>query len=137
MARHPEIFGGCIRLYDTGPEWHVDEDHHTVGIDPTVAPTIDASGFLTFWTLVKNPIIGCSIQPDETLTARGINAGLSNGTHLIRLRFYKEGISGANGAPLDLNDPIHWSRVTGPYSNLWITLIHNVEDAVVEPPPAP
>lgn len=126
---HPEIFGGCIRLYSTGPVWHVDADHHTVGIDPTVAPTIDASGFLTFYTLVKHPIIACSIQPDETLTARGISAGLSNGTHLIRLRFYKDGVG-----PLDLNNPAHWDLVEGAYSNLWVTLFHNVEDVGAEVP---
>lgn len=135
MTRRPVILGGCIRLYETGPVWHVDTDHHTVGIDPTVNPTIDGSGLLTFYTLAKNPIIGCSINPDETLVARGISAGLSNGTHLIRIRFYKDGISGADGAPLDLNNPVHWSRVSGIYSNLWVTLIHNVEDPA--PPEAP
>jgi len=127
-----EIIGGCMRLYDTGPEWHVDDDHHTIGIDPTVNPEIDSAGFLTFHNLVPNPIVACSVSPDETLTARGISGGLSNGTDLVRIRLYKDGVNGANGAALNLNDPVHWDRVAGPYCNLWITILHDVPE-VPEP----
>jgi len=112
--------GGCIRLYPTGPEWHVDTDHHTVGIDPTIDPTIDDSGFLNFWTLVKNPVVSATAAADETLVGRGIHAGISNGTHLVRIRLYKVGV----GA-LDLSNPTHYGYAAGPYSNLWVTLVHN------------
>ena len=123
----PTVLGGCIRLYETGPEWHVDADHHTVGIDYTIDPVIDAQGFLTFYTLVKNPIISSSVQVDESLADRSIRTGgVSNGTHLVRIRLFKEPISGGEDVPLDLNNPVHWSRVAGSYNNLWVTLVHDV-----------
>jgi hypothetical protein len=120
---NPVIKGGCIRLYDTGPEWHVDSDHHTLGIDTSIDPVIDESGLLTFWTEDFAPVVSIMPTPDETLTARGIDVGGSNGSHLVRLQFYKDGINGGNGTPLDLNNPIHYSRVSGQYSNVWIVIV--------------
>jgi hypothetical protein len=123
----PTVFGGCIRLYETGPVWHVDADHHTVGIDYTIPPEIDAQGFLTFHTLEKNPIISSSVQVDESLAARSIRTGgVSNGTYLVRIRLFKAPVGGGEDVPLDLNNPVHWSRVAGPYNNLWVTLVHDV-----------
>lgn len=121
----PVIKGGCIRLYADGPKWHVDEDHHTLGIDPTIDPVIDSSGFLTFWTESKAPVVAITPTPDETLVARGISVGGSNGSHLVRLRFYKDGVNGADGSPLDLNNPVHYSRVSGDYSNVWVTIVQD------------
>lgn len=118
------ILGGCMRLYAAGPEWHVDADHHTVGIDPTVPPDIDASGFLVFHTLDHNPIIAGTVASDETLTARGISGGISNGTFLIRIRLYSSKL----GRPLDLNTPADWALVAGSFCNLWVTLIHDVPE---------
>lgn len=127
MTSVPTIFGGCMRLYADGPKWHVDTDHHTVGIDPTVDPVIDDTGMLTFHTLVHNPIISGTVQVDETLAARGIFAGgPSNGTYLVRFRLWKAGINGNDAVPLDLNNPVHWGRVAGPFNNVWITLLHDV-----------
>lgn len=120
---NPVIKGGCIRLYATGPEWHVDSDHHTLGIDPTIDPVIDSSGLLTFWTEDAAPVVSISPTPDETLTARGIDVGGSNGSHLVRLQFYKDGINGGNGTPLDLNNPVHYSRVSGQFSNVWVVIV--------------
>lgn len=118
------IFGGCMRLYAAGPQWHVDSDHHTLGIDPAVDPEIDASGFLVFHTLVFNPIVSGTVASDETLTARGISGGISNGTHLIRVRLYSSKLE----RPLDLNNPADWALVAGQFCNLWITLIHDVPE---------
>lgn len=135
MTNTPTIFGGCMRLYPAshatpGPRWHVDEDHHTVGIDPAVQPQIDAQGFLTFETLVKNPIISSSVQVDESLAAKSIRAGgVSNGTKLVRIRLFKPALDGSGDVPLDLNNAVHWSRVAGDFCNLWITLFHDVPDA--------
>lgn len=131
-----KYLGGCMRLYPAdhatpGPRWHVDTDHHIEGIDPTVQPVIDASGFITFWTLVKNPILSGSVQVDESLGARSIRAGApSNGTHLVRIALFKTALNGGADVPLDLNDPVHWSRVAGPYCNLWVTLFHDVPELV-------
>lgn len=128
-----KFLGGCMRLYPAdhpttpGPRWHVDTDHHIEGIDPTIQPVIDASGFLTFHTLVKNPIFAGTVQVDESLAERSIRAGgPSNGTHLVRIRLFKAPVDGGEDVPLDLNNPVHWSRVAGPFCNLWITLFHDV-----------
>jgi hypothetical protein len=125
------ISGGCMRLYSTGPEWHVNAEHSTIGlIDGTVQPTIDASGFLAFNLVYgglpnSNPVVSMTAASDETLTALGISAGCSNGGPLCRIRLYKIGV----GA-LDLNDPAHWAHVDGAYANLWITLVHDVPEPV-------
>jgi hypothetical protein len=130
MTSTPTIFGGCMRLYPDnhatpGPRWHVDEDHHTVGIDPDVAPFIDPnSGYIHFYMLVKNPIIAPTAAMDESLTARGISAGISKGTHLIRTRFYKVGVG-----PLDLRIAAHRAYVTGDYCNVWYSILQNVPNA--------
>jgi hypothetical protein len=130
MTSTPTIFGGCMRLYPAshetpGPRWHVDEDHHTVGIDPNVAPFIDpASGYIHFYMLEKNPIIAATVAMDESLTAKGISGGVSNGTFLIRIRLYKVGVG-----PLDLRRADHWALVAGNFCNLWITLLQDVPDS--------
>lgn len=122
LENGPQTLGGCIRLYGSGPEWHVDNDHWIAGIDPTVNPVIDSSGFLTFKTIEKNAIVSISPSPDETLTARGISVGGSNGSQLVRLRFYKEGVG-----PLNLKNAKHWSYVQGEFSNLWILIVQDGE----------
>lgn len=124
LADGPQPLGVVIRLYDTGPAFHLDDDHWESGIDTSIPPAIDASGFLVIYTKEKNAVISCEASPDETLVARGITAGCSNGSHLVRFRLVKVGLDG-QPAPLDLNEPIHWSRVSGPYSNLWVHITHD------------
>lgn len=120
----PQTLGVVIRLYDTGPEFHLDADHWESGIDVSQPPEIDASGFLVIHTKEKNAVINCEANPDETLVARGITAGCSNGSHLVRFRLVKVGLDG-QPAPLDLNNPVHYSRVSGAYSNLWVDITHD------------
>lgn len=120
----PQQLGGVIRLYADGPEWHVDADHWIHGIDPTVDPVIDSSGLLTFMTLEKNAVVNCEGNPDETLVKRGVTVGCTNGSHLVRLQFVKVGLDG-QPAPLDLNDPVHYSRVSGAFSNVWVDIVHD------------
>jgi hypothetical protein len=137
MTSTPTIFGGCMRLYPAnhatpGPRWHVDEDHHTVGIDSTPGlapedggPHVDPdSGYIHFNMLTKNPIIAATVAMDESLTAKGISGGVSNGTFLIRIRLYKVGVG-----PLDLRRADHWALVAGNFCNLWITLLQDVPDS--------
>jgi len=121
-----QTLGGVIRLYDSGPEWHADADHYTSGIDPTIDPVIDSAGMLTFWTVEKNAVISCEASPDESLVKLGITVGCSNGSNLVRLQFVKVGTDG-QPAPLDLNSPIHYSRVAGPYNNIWVEITHNTD----------
>lgn len=133
------VSGACIRFYDTGPEWHVNTAHHAVGlIDTSIQPFINASGWLEFPLLEKglpnpHPVVSMAAASDETLTAAGISAGCSSGTSEVRIRFYKTGINGADGTVLNLNNAVHYSKVAGPNSNLWVTLVHDVPE-VVQPP---
>lgn len=132
-GREPVIVGGCIRLYPASslgtprPQWHVDEGHHTIGINYANngsnegRPRIDESGFLVFNTLNRSPIVAATCAIDETLSSRGITAGISNGTHLVRIRFYSSQL----GRPLDLNSASDYAILAGPYNNVWITLVRN------------
>ena len=115
----PQFVGGVMRLYPDGPKWHVDADHWISGIDPTIDPVIDSSGFITFHTLEKNAVLSCEANPDETLVARDITAGCSNGTYLVRFRLVKAGV------PLNLNDPEDYALVAGSFSNLWVDIEHD------------
>lgn len=121
----PQPLGVVIRLYATGPEFHRDADHWQSGIDTSIPPSIDSSGFLVIHTTEKNAVVSCTAHPDETLVARGITAGCSNGSHLVRFLLVKPDSVTAQPVPLDLNNPIHYSRVSGPYSNLWVDIIHD------------
>lgn len=119
------ISGACIRLYSTGPEWHINDGHHTIGlIDTSTQPTIDASGFLVFNLLgdsAERAVVAMTAACDETLTARGVSAGCSNGGPLVRIRFYADGIG-----PLDLTNPDHWAILAGAYCNIWFTAVHDL-----------
>ena len=125
-------FGGCIRIYPDSSrangvrlKWHVDEGHHTVGINPRKDPVIDAAGFITFRFSSNTdpvPVIATSATPDETLVSRGISAGVSNGTHLIRIRLYDSKLD----RPLNMNNRADARRVASPVSNLWFLGTNNV-----------
>lgn len=121
----PQPLGVVIRLYESGPEFHLDADHWESGIDTSIPPEIDSSGFLVIHTKEKNAVISCTAHPDETLVARGITAGCSNGSHLVRFLLVKPDSVTAQPVPLDLNNPVHYSRVSGAYSNLWVDVIHD------------
>lgn len=128
------VSGGCIRLYPAnhatpGPRWHIDEGHNTIGvIDTSTQTTIDSSGFLTFNLLgdpTERAVVSMTAASDETLTARGVSAGCSNGGPIVRIRFYADGTG-----PLDLGDPDHWAIIAGLYCNLWFTAVHDVPEPV-------
>lgn len=120
----PQPIGVVIRLYDTGPEFHLDDDHWEAGVDTARGVDIDAAGYLVIYTKEPNAVINCGADPDETLVARGITVGCSNGSHLIRLRFVKVGLDG-QPAVLNLNNPVHYDRVEGDFSNIWFRGLHN------------
>ena len=141
-GRVPVIIGGCIRLYPASasgtprPQWHVDEGHHTIGINyannnsNSSRPRIDESGFLVFNSYNKSPIVSATAACDETLSAAGITAGISNGTFLIRVRFY----SSVLGRPLDLNVPADYAILAGPYNNIWVTIVRNETPGLPQTP---
>lgn len=118
------VSAGCIRLYATGPQWHIDDEHSTFGlIDTSTQPTIDSAGYLVVNLLDVGlrKVGSMTAASDETLTGLGIFAGCSNGGPICRIRFYKVGVG-----ILDLNNPSHWALIDGAYSNLWLTLIHEI-----------
>lgn len=128
------VSGGCIRFTADGPRWHVNTAHHTIGlIDTSVQPFINASGWLEF-KLTENgqpnphPIVSMTVASDETLTNAGIFGGASSGTTEVRVRFWKAGVNGADGTHLNLNNPVHYDRISGDTSNVWITLVHDVAE---------
>jgi hypothetical protein len=126
-----EITAGCIRFYETGPEWHVNDHHKAIGlIDPTVQPYIDGDGRLAFSLVGPTgqpntyPVCSMTVEEDETLTARGVTGGPSGGVTEVRIQFYKNGVNGADGVPISLDNPTHYSRIQGPNSNIWFTALH-------------
>jgi hypothetical protein len=114
--------GGCIRLYDDGPEWHIDPHHQTVGLfDISHPPRIDSSGFLVIDLVNPDgsgentwPVVMMAANPDETLVTRWITGGCSNGGPIMRIRLVHKDLG-----PLDLTRPDHYAIVAGKYSNLW------------------
>lgn len=120
-----EASGGCLRFYDSGVERHTNSTHVNNAITGfgeagDGVDIFDTSGRL----IVKHKLYGPAIItvgafPDETLSARGITAGISGGvgTSLVQLV--------QNGVPLDLREDADYAKVAGPYSNLWMFWLHH------------
>lgn len=120
------VSGGCLRIYTDGPEWYINSGYHANGlIDTSTDPTIDESGFIVVKLLrnTERAVVAMTAAPDETLSARGILAGCSNGGPISRIRMSKVGVGALN-----LNNQNHLNMVAGPNSNLWLTFVHNLED---------
>lgn len=124
------VSGAVIRFTEEGPRWHTNTAHHAIGlIDTSVEPFINASGWLEF-PLVENgqpnphPVVSMTIASDEGLTAVGIFCGASSGTTEVRVRCSKAGVNGADTAPLNLNNEVHWDRMSCPNCNAWVLLTH-------------
>jgi hypothetical protein len=120
--------GGCIRLYDTGPEWHINTRHATVGFDTSTPPTITADGDLYVSLVETMTVVSAAANVDETLAAKGVWAGISGGVSGCTIRLRKDGIG-----RLDLNEHTHYSAVRGSLSNLWLTVLRVPEPEVVVP----
>jgi len=124
------ISGGCIRFTENGPRWHINDNHETIGlIDTSTEPFINDDGFLEF-NLTEtgvNQVVSMTMSPDETMAARGLMAGASGGVSSVRVRLSKPSMTAGEWSPLNLNLPVHYSRVEGENSNLWITLVHRVD----------
>lgn len=102
--------GGCvIRLYDTGPQVHVDSTHTC----PFVTDVhVRDDGALIVDRRRAGSIQAVVVSPDETLTARGILAGASWARSTTTIRFYDT----TTGTVLRADDP----RLHGATSNVWI-----------------
>ena len=116
--------GACLRFYAGGPELHTNSSHVNTAItgfgpDGDGVDRYDAQGRL----VIKHVAPGSAIStmgamPDETLTARGISAGLSGGVGTTIVQFSQ------NGTPLDLRVAEDYAKIQGNYSNLWIFWLH-------------
>lgn len=111
--------GGCIRFTDTGPEWHINTRHTTVGFDTTVPPQITSEGDLYATMTETLDVVAAIASPDETLAEKGVWAGVSGGVGHCKIRLRKYGLP----TPLDLNDPDHYASVRGEWSNLWLFVL--------------
>jgi hypothetical protein len=110
--------GGCIRLYATGPQWHVNSAHATVAFDTSVAPEVTASGDLWVPLTENLPVVAAIASADETLTMRGITAGISGGVSGCTVRLRKEGVG-----RLNLARPDHYALVADNNANLWLMIV--------------
>lgn len=128
------VSAAVIRFTDDGPRWHINDSHVAIGlIDTSTEPIINASGWLEFNLVDENgdpnphPVAAMTIASDETLSTAGIFGGASSGTTEVRVRFSKSGVNGADRLPLNLNNEVHYDRISGPNSNVWVTLVHQRE----------
>lgn len=104
---------GCVvRLYQTGPQAHIDETHAC----PLVTNVeVNSIGDLVLHREGPSVIQSVTVVPDETLVQRGIIAGASwNRTKTI-IRFYDT----AAGQHIRADN----ATLHGPTANIWITWV--------------
>lgn len=114
MLGNLAIRGGCVRFGDTGPYLHVNSHHTAVGIVPESLCITD-DGLLHVDLDESLPVVTTGAFPDETLTARGITAGISGGVNTLNIKFHLAG-----HGPLYLDIPSHYDKVRGATSNVWL-----------------
>lgn len=119
-----ETIGGCIRFYNGGPEWHINDAHATVGFNTSTPPVVEDDGDLTISILSPTkPVVALLAVPDETLTTKGITAGGSGGVGHVTIRFFDHHL----GRQLNLADSDDYKRIRGQHSNLWIAVTRLVQ----------
>ena len=114
------IRGGVIRFSGNRPELHVNASHHSVGILPN-SVRVNGSGDLEFRLDQALPVVTLWANADETLVARGIQAGISGGGSLCVVRMHRADMP--VGEKLDLRTVGHYGRVKGSTSNIWVGVV--------------
>lgn len=110
-------FSGMALRFDpvNGPSIHANTAHYPLGFKEAY---IDQNrGYLTIRRDRVDSVVSIIVDPDETLTARGITIGASGGGVVTNLFFYQ------NGRLLNLADPVDYAIIAGPFSNAWMTII--------------
>ncbi|MCT4795370.1 hypothetical protein [Exiguobacterium alkaliphilum] len=109
-------FSGMALRFDpvNGPYIHANASHYPLGFKSAV---IDSRGYLTIRRDRVDSVVSIIVDPDETLTARGITIGASGGGVVTNLYFYQ------NGRLLNLAKPSDYAIIAGPFSNAWVTII--------------
>lgn len=120
MAGHMEPFGGCIRFYNGGPEWHINDGHVNVGFDTTRQPEILEGGDLVIYMNEPVPVVTCYSNCDETLTVNGFKAGPSGGVGHMTVRFRHETQTPGDRKKFDISLPANYALLKGNYANLWV-----------------
>src|SRR5690606_2362756 len=106
-----EVFG-VVRFPAGGPQILDDTGHTPQGL---TSVTIDANGFLQINHTDLQVVGFSSVTVDETLAARGIIAGGSQGFDAVRIKFRDTDSQLA----LNLNNSTHYSKLGGTNANIW------------------
>ena len=104
---------GCVvRFYSSGPALHQNGAHACTA---ATGVWVRDNGVLVIDQTHTGPVVSVTAQADETLVARGVQAGVSGGVSDAHVTFYDSRL----GRVLDLTDPGDYRRIAGAYSNLW------------------
>lgn len=110
-ASTANVMGCVIRFGPSGPEVHVDRTHDC----PRVTGVhVDADGRLVVHRHSGQAVQAAMVNPDETLSSRGIIAGASWARERTTIQFYDIGTG-----PIRADDP----HLQGPTANVWITWV--------------
>jgi hypothetical protein len=98
-----------------GPYIHANSGHIAVGM---TGVSVDSSGRIVVATdtLGVGTVGSATVDEDETLSALGVQAGISGGNGTLRIQLAQ------GGTELDLTQQADWNIVAGPDSNLWVTV---------------
>lgn len=110
-------FSGMALRFDAkkGPSILANSTHYPLGFKEAFID--QKKGYLTIKRDRVDSVVSIIVDPDETLSARGITIGASGGGVITNLYFYQ------NGRLLNLAKPSDYALIAGPYSNAWITII--------------
>ncbi|WP_018157087.1 hypothetical protein [Demetria terragena] len=114
---NPLVQRGCVIRFDTSgpdgktqPRIHANSKHYCVGV--TSEPTVDDRGRLVVRTDGSDQaIVTIAVNPDETLTEKGISCGGSGGSGVTRIT-----CTDREGKVVPADSP----QMHDKYANLWL-----------------
>lgn len=107
--------GGCvIRLYSYGPRVHANHTHTCVGVKSV---NITGTGRLQIHFSEPGRTVGLSAGSDETLTGRGIAAGIDGTSRYATVSLYDTRLK----RRLHLGRSTDYRRAAGASSNIWFS----------------
>lgn len=114
------LISGCVIRFDTDkgtPRIHANYSHTCAGVEKV---SIENGNVRIDQTRTGAPIVSAIVTADETLVARGIQAGASGGGPVTVVKLYDAKL----GRLLNLNSQSDRNRVKGSGSNLWLLWVH-------------
>lgn len=106
-----DVTGCVIRFWASGPVVYTDGMHHCPFVTDVY---VDSSGRLVVERDRGDAVQATMVNPDETLSSRGIIAGASWSQTRTTIRFYD-----TDTGPIRADDP----ELRGPTANVWITWV--------------